>query len=549
MGHDFTFPIISSKVYLGIALNSKLIKYFINAVLILLFSWFNSSFSLIIFTAYFSYILINFLFNHFSIFMGNCSCSKASENFDTFSYSESVSIKIKERDYSGRITHNEKVDFKVTSPVYQHSQEIQLSPYKFFISGCVLPGLDPRGMMEKECQDNLFFIEKEGSILAALFDGHGREGLKVVEFCNKFMKEYFKNNASDFKAHPKEALDSIIEECDHALSQPSSKVDPLISGTTAVVMYIDETGLYVASVGDSRAILATVPKKNEEVQQPPRVDKNNLYKRFVEPSRILNPLALTVDQKPNHQEELERIQKAGGKVQQLTDDRGNKVGPFRVWKKNGTLPGLAMSRSIGDGIGKECGVIATPIFHSFQLFPGKDQFIVAGSDGVWDVMENIEVANFVDKFRGRSTKTVRKETIYPISPENSSIAHLLAEESRYRWYGICEDEDVMIDDISVIVIEINSLMPSSSLSNLDVEDRRTLRLNSVGNIPTESTQMQPGTLRGDAVRGSFIPAKDPNAKKKRVDPKRGSYLPAGQEEESHETLDGVPFVDEENKQQ
>lgn len=74
-----------------------------------------------------------------------------------------------------------------------------------------------------------------------------------------------------------------------------------------------------------------------------------------------------------------------------------------------------MSRSIGDGIGKECGVIAIPIFHYFQLFPEKDQFIVIGSDGVWDVLENVEVVNFVEKFRQRSAKMPRKETVYPVS--------------------------------------------------------------------------------------------------------------------------------------
>lgn len=262
--------------------------------------------------------------------MGNCSCAKTAESTENISYSESVLLKVKERDYSGRIVRSDKVEFKVTHPSYQESREIQLSPFKFLISGCVIPGLDPRAMMDKECQDSLFFIEKENSILTALFDGHGREGLKVVEFCNKFMQDYFKANIAQFKSNAKLAVETIIQECDNALKAPSSRIDYSISGTTAVVVYLDVTGIYVASVGDSRAILATVPKPREEVVQPPKTDKNNPYKRWIEPSRILDGLALTVDQKPNHQEELERIQKAGGKVQQLTDDRGNKVGPYRV---------------------------------------------------------------------------------------------------------------------------------------------------------------------------------------------------------------------------
>ena len=41
-----------------------------------------------------------------------------------------------------------------------------------------------------------------------------------------------------------------------------------------------------------------------------------------------------------------------------------------------------MSRSIGDGIAKAVGVIASPILHSFPIFQGTDQFIVMGSDGI-----------------------------------------------------------------------------------------------------------------------------------------------------------------------
>ena len=36
---------------------------------------------------------------------------------------------------------------------------------------------------------------------------------------------------------------------------------------------------------------------------------------------------------------------------------------------------------------------------------------------------------------------------------------MLVEEARFRWLGICEDEDVMIDDISAIIIEMGSLEP------------------------------------------------------------------------------------------
>jgi len=49
---------------------------------------------------------------------------------------------------------------------------------------------------------------------------------------------------------------------------------------------------------------------------------------------------------------MQRIIKAGGRVKRMCDNNGNPIGPYRVWKKFGKAPGLAMSRSIGDSVGK-----------------------------------------------------------------------------------------------------------------------------------------------------------------------------------------------------
>jgi len=155
--------------------------------------------------------------------------------------------------------------------------------------------------------------------------------------------------------------------------------------------------------------------------------------------------------------------------------------------------------------------------------------------------------NFVEKYRSECVKAPVRDNAYPIKPDNSTISQLLGEEARYRWFGVCEDEDVMIDDISVIVIEISSLVPMSVIDTSETEDRRTVRLNSLGDIQ-DSKPMVSNMLRGDAVRGSFIPAKDPNAKRIRIDPKRGSHAVVGGEDaEETEAVIDVPFVDEEHK--
>lgn len=73
-----------------------------------------------------------------------------------------------------------------------------------------------------------------------------------------------------------------------------------------------------------------------------------------------------------------------------------KLGPPRVWVLNCTYPGLAMSRSLGDVYAKKAGVIAEPELSSFTYDPENNsehrdlvpKWIVAASDGVWDVMSN-----------------------------------------------------------------------------------------------------------------------------------------------------------------
>jgi serine/threonine protein phosphatase PrpC len=122
---------------------------------------------------------------------------------------------------------------------------------------------------------------------------------------------------------------------------------------------------------------------------------------------------------------------------------------------NANTPGLAMSRSIGDTLGTQLGVIPTPIVTEYKLHAGNDFFIVAGSDGIWDVMENAEVINYVEKYRKACKKNSSKVCNGKINCSNSCIAQMLWEEARVRWLTIVENEDVMIDDISAIIIELN----------------------------------------------------------------------------------------------
>ena len=326
----------------------------------------------------------------------------------------------------------------------------------------MLPGLDPRGGV-KVCQDMVFSESWKGMLLAGVFDGHGPEGEQVAVFCKRFVYDFWKRHDVTSAEEPSEFLIVMMQECDKQMKKPASGIDCSGSGCTAVVLLYYEGTMYFASVGDSRAVLATTnpPEVPASLQPPRREDKVILEQikvnRSINSETSLQAVQMTIDQKPEDPGELERILQCGGVVMRLEDEMGRKVGPYRVWKVENGYPGIAMSRSLGDTLAHEIGVSSTPLTSQRAVEEHKDSFIVIASDGVWDTMENQEVVDFIEAYRLRSVKNIEMASYNdPVDPDNSTIAHLLCEEARARWLAIVEGEDVRIDDVSCIVVELNT---------------------------------------------------------------------------------------------
>jgi hypothetical protein len=217
--------------------------------------------------------------------------------------------------------------------------------------------------------------------------------------------------------------------------------------------------VYCGSVGDSRGLVVTTstpetlpaPPANLGIEREILAGVKQKRQSFID--HKVNSIQLTRDQKPEDPEELDRIIQAGGRVQRLVDNLGNNIGPYRVWEKDTNVPGLAMSRSIGDMIAKGLGVISEPVCTCYSRTT-EDLFIVLASDGLWDAMDNEDVGTFVECNRGKC-KTNTHSPMYctEINPSNACISQILCEEARMRWFTIVEEEDVVIDDISCIVLE------------------------------------------------------------------------------------------------
>lgn len=107
---------------------------------------------------------------------------------------------------------------------------------------------------------------------------------------------------------------------------------------------------------------------------------------------------------------------------------------MRVWLKNENLPGLAMSRSFGDGTACKVGVHAEPEIKVFELSP-EDRIVVIASDGVWEFMENQQVANIVFPYFAQR------------NAEGAGEALVRAAYKRWRKEG-----ENNVDDITCIVV-------------------------------------------------------------------------------------------------
>ena len=148
----------------------------------------------------------------------------------------------------------------------------------------------------------------------------------------------------------------------------NSGIDSINSGSTWWVAVIKNKTIYFANTGDSRAILIKFNKdifSNDLVSQIQNERKDSQL-RNSETKMQINPIVSiwsTNDHSWEVEAEQQRIISSGGRVERIN----KKIGPLRVWLKDEDKPGLAMTRSIGDHIAKNIGVICTPEVHFEKL--------------------------------------------------------------------------------------------------------------------------------------------------------------------------------------
>lgn len=237
----------------------------------------------------------------------------------------------------------------------------------------------------------------EGFNLFGVLDGHGQHG----HFVSQFLKDYFINRTANLveilkttksistteelytilKIGNYSFLTKLYSMADLELTKQNA-FDYKLSGTTCNIVFQFNSHLVCLSVGDSRGILI--------------YDQGNNTNQGIFP--------LSTDQKPDIPSEYQRIQSCGGYVEIPYDIYGNKTGPARVFKAGTQYPGLAMSRSLGDLFGKECGVISTPQIVEYEINTNT-KYMVICSDGIWEFMQNEQVRDLGNIFYAQNKVT------------------------------------------------------------------------------------------------------------------------------------------------
>ncbi|CAI0540807.1 unnamed protein product [Linum tenue] len=244
------------------------------------------------------------------------------------------------------------------------------------------------------------FGSRNDAVFCGVFDGHGPYGhmvaRKVRDSLPLLLSNQWKAEETGSECGDDESYDSMeVEESDKVpemylplkksmlksfkLMDKELKLHPMIdcfcSGSTAVTLIKMGEDLIIGNVGDSRAVLATRDEDN-----------------------YLHAVQLTVDLKPDLPREAARIHQCKGRVFALQDEPE----VARVWLPNNDSPGLAMARAFGDFCLKDFGLISVPDLY-YRRLTSKDEFIILASDGVWDVLSNIEAVDIVASAPGRST--------------------------------------------------------------------------------------------------------------------------------------------------
>lgn len=303
---------------------------------------------------------------------------------------------------------------KIRSPSFWPQEGAQLLK-QWGVSAVNTKGKKPKGG-DAIGQDNFCVaVLPDGWEVFCVADGHGHIGHWVATHAVRtlpYILRCARCSALLRRDCVEEALDQAFQmtQQDLAHRAHAESQDLNLSGTTLTVVlrHAEREVLWVGCSGDTKAILLD-PGSGVAVHA-------------------------TTDHHPDIQEERERIESSGGEVRirNLADGHVE----MRVYEQNRQWPGLCMTRSLGDALGKAIGVTEQPEVQAWPLQNANaDALVLIATDGIWEFLETHRVAEIV---LGALAEGKTKD----------EALHSLLEVARQKWQ---EDQADYCDDITAIL--------------------------------------------------------------------------------------------------
>lgn len=303
-----------------------------------------------------------------------------------------------------RVTDARKVLFAISPPAKDEEMQFPspLTKHKVAFCSSYSAKGTVEGVEKVSNQDSYLVCELEMLGTSGYFlmvsDGHGDSGESVSGYVTTYLPSFFLE-ALERNPFIPDALKAAYEQVNETMRK--CDFDAVCSGATCLTIVIFEGQMYIANVGDSRAVIC----QNSQA------------------------VGATKDHKPSDPTERHRIEAAGGRVEPMCGPNGQSVGPPRIWFQGENTPGLTLSRAMGDFVATSIGVIASPDVTAVSLSSG-NAFVILASDGIWEFVSEQEAADLVRSY----------------GPSEQAAAALVAV-ARERWARAFSS----VDDITAVV--------------------------------------------------------------------------------------------------
>ncbi|CAD8104502.1 unnamed protein product [Paramecium sonneborni] len=297
-----------------------------------------------------------------------------------------------------------------------------------YIATRSIAGLKAYTKALKENQDSLFYkleINKQtDKNLFLLADGHGEYGDKVSQYAIQKLSDCINDMlvSMDTQSKSVEQLNSNIITCFQKIESNLvnlSNIDIANSGTTMNLVLTFENYLISANIGDTRTFYFQRSDKADQLGPA-----------------TLRIKQLSIQHTPEKALESKRILEQGGKIEQ--DTQGfQKTGPLKVKSKKQDIKGVTITRSFGDTLAKQVGIISEPEIHTFQIL--QEGFLILATGSILDMIDIIDICRILT----------------PITPPNSQAAldqaaGQIIEEARKK----AKPQPDIQDDYSLILVYI-----------------------------------------------------------------------------------------------